>query len=92
MITDTIVGPKVLTTMLFEVIDARFGGVLAVSAIFAVRCHSSSNCRCIHTHELCMCSAHYPVDNPVGIIVGSAVAVVICMLIVCVMITVFVKR
>lgn len=36
--------------------------------------------------------AHYPADNPVGIIVGSAVAVVICMIIVLAMIVIFIKR
>jgi len=41
---------------------------------------------------LCDVTAHYPADNPAGIIVGSAVAVVICMIIVVAMIVIFIKR
>jgi ephrin-B len=36
--------------------------------------------------------SHYASDNPVGIIVGSAVAVVICMIIVVVMVAIFIRR
>lgn len=37
-------------------------------------------------------TAHFHGDSPVGIIVGSAVGVIICLLIVIVMVTLFVRK
>ena len=51
-----------------------------------------NNCVCIHVCVCVMYAARHMAESPVGIIAGSAVAVVLCMLIVIIMVIIFLRR